>query len=159
MPEPVKIRYVQGERGWAIPNNDGTFTIDNLPFCGGLVQYKDVVSLRDSSNPCEVPFVARVEARTFHAWSEVSYAPPTQARYTALRKAVEAKGGHTEGSVPGVMIIASNAEDATELLAMLQGAGNGTMHVLDHQALPAAPFDLKNLDAEMGAPRARPPAV
>jgi hypothetical protein len=156
---PVKIRYTQGERGWALPNDDGTFTVDNLPFCGGAVQYKDVVRTRESNNPMEIPFVARIEARTFHAWSEVDYTPATQARYTALRKAVEAKSGHTEGSVPGRMIVASNVEDTVELLAMLQGAGTGTVSVVDHQVLPTAPFDLKGLDPEMGAPRRRGPAV
>jgi len=151
--EPVKIRYHQGELGWALPHEDGTLTLDNLPFDGGLLNLQDVVRLQMPESRDELPFVRRVEARVFHAWSVIRYTPPTQSRYTALRKAVEASGGRTEGSFPGALVVASNVADQTELLSMLfLVAGDGTVVVVDHRALPPAPFDLPDIDPNFGAP-------
>ena len=123
MTEPEKIRYHSGELGWALPREDGTYTIDNLPFDGGLVQIKDVVECREPTDPTLLPFVARIVQRTLHAWSVVRYWPATRGVYTALRRAVEAAGGSTEGSVPGTMVVASNVEDETELYAILDKIG------------------------------------
>jgi hypothetical protein len=151
--EPVKIRYHQGEAGWALPRAElGTFTIDNLPFDGGLVNFKDVVRCRVSKDKGLLDFVDRVEERVYHAWTAVKYAPETKARYTALRTTLEAKSCAVEGSFPGMLVVASNVEDVSELLLFLAGAGDGTVSVVDHRVLPSAPFDLPNLDPSYGAP-------
>lgn len=168
-PEPVKIRYHQGEKGWALTREDGTYAIDNLPFDGGLVQFRDIVECQEPTDPTQPPFVCRIVQRTLHAWSVVRYHPPTQEAYTALRKAAEAAGLHTECSTPGTLVVASNVEDPFELAPILlraisylplpaglpldaPGRSTVTFQVVKHRALPSAPLDLVDLDPDYGAP-------
>ena len=154
---PRKIRYHQGETGWALPlRKENCVSINNVPFDGGVVNLNDVVQIRQPedwrSRHDLYDVVVAIEERTYHVWSSVQYRPTSKERYDAIRRAIQAKGWVAEGDVFGRCVVASNAQDEQELLAVLGTAGTGTAAILKHLRLPPAPILLSDLDKDYGAP-------
>lgn len=102
----IKLRYCQGERGWASDIGDGLAIIDNIPAMTTRIGLLDVVRvIDDHGDPAAGEVVWRAYDGT--SWVNYPYESDEQASawYKSLREAVTKYGMFTEGCVPGIAAV------------------------------------------------------
>ena len=98
----IRIRYDDGETGWAEYLGDHKAAIANVPMADGL-SYEDIVSLKMGDDGWLT--WDRVLESKYDGKIAIKYDPPTQEAYSALRKHLDPLGYGIEGVVAGVAIV------------------------------------------------------
>lgn len=114
--EHIKIRYAQGERGWAVDLGDGKAEIANLPLAD--LNFGDTVTLtRDEDG---MRLADKVLARKWEKKSALRYLAPFRETFAKIQEALQVKRGWpVEGGIPGLCMVChpANADLAAVLLA------------------------------------------
>jgi hypothetical protein len=111
MSEPIKIRFGEGETGWALPITESIAKIDNIPTVNGL-NIGDIVELEYEGDG--LPVVGHVLYNQFSAKVAIYYQETHQ--FHTLTLLLRALNCQTEGwlgpksDAPGIMIVAYHPE-------------------------------------------------
>jgi hypothetical protein len=122
MGEMIRIRYAEGETGWARDLGEGRYQIANVPLCGGL-NIDDVVTTRLGDDGMLA--VSAIVERPMDHKRGFRYA--TEEGFRAIATLGHARGCKIEGMVgprgdePGLAQIAYPAEVDPEALAKEAG--------------------------------------
>ena len=115
--EMFRLRYGEGETGWAKWLGDGKARIANLPI-SGLLNIDDVVEVVEREDRLEI---ARVVSSVFACRTTVAYPEPFERNYWTLRGALEALDCKVEGMVEGLAVVAH--QESVNPVAVLKKLG------------------------------------
>jgi len=107
----IRVRFADGESGWAEDLGDDTCKIANIPVSHGY-NIDDVV---ECCKGVEKAALGKVLKRGFECKTGIRYSEPHADNFVKLHHLIQEAGGKVEGLLPGLALVAHNKLDLQKL--------------------------------------------